>query len=300
MFMIKNVSKYLFGDASKEVITEIPQGQLYIVRPRSPKGYSELIYKDAVASIRRTGQEFQYQLVIQRAYEEGEEELAEDDDDQGIDNLDKDEKTFLLDQSLHFRCEQRASGEHVLAWRDLSGDHGDLYEFVCDASAQGDRVQTFVLAAIDSQFERKYRRSAQKATEAELLEFNFDDDDIIPLASSVPDLSDPVPTSKESADRMARDVKSPKKADTSKPKTITAGPTEAPVAKSAPSSGEVLTTQNGELHLFDFTTGTFILQDSSVTAVVSDLGKWSYWLQITSSDGREWLGQEVVGYQSGL
>lgn len=288
------MSKYLFGDASKEVITEIPQGQLYIVRPRSPKGYSELIYKDAVASIRRTGQEFQYQLVIQRAYEEGEEELAEDDDDQGVDNLDKDEKTFLLDQSLHFRCEQRASGEHVLAWRDLSGDHGDLYEFVCDASAQGDRVQTFVLAAIDSQFERKYRRSAQKATETELLEFNFDDDDIIPLASSVPDLGDPVPTSKESADRMAKDVRSSKKTDTSKSKAITAGPTEAPTAKSAPSSGEVLTTQNGELHLFDFTTGTFILQDSSVTAVVSDLGKWSYWLQITSSDGREWLGQEVV------
>ena len=162
------MSKYLFGDASKEVITEIPQGQLYIVRPRSPKGYSELIYKDAVASIRRTGQEFQYQLVIQRAYEEGEEELAEDDEDQGLDSLDKDEKTFLLDQSLHFRCEQRASGEYVLAWRDLSGDQGDLYELVCDSSTQGDRVQTFVLAAVDSQFERKYRRSAQKATEAEL------------------------------------------------------------------------------------------------------------------------------------
>lgn len=288
------MSKYLFGDASKEVITEIPQGQLYIVRPRSPKGYSELIYKDAVASIRRTGQEFQYQLVIQRAYEEGEEELAEDDEDQGLDSLDKDEKTFLLDQSLHFRCEQRASGEYVLAWRDLSGDQGDLYEFVCDSSAQGDRVQTFVLAAIDSQFERKHRRSAQKATESELREFNFDDDDIIPLASSVPDLADPMPTSKESADRMAKDVKSSKKAKESKSKAITAGPTEAPVAKTAPSAGEVLTSQSAELHLFDFNSGTFILQDSSVTAVVSDLGKWRYWLQITSSDGREWLGQEVV------
>lgn len=288
------MSKYLFGDASKEVITEIPQGQLYIVRPRSPKGYSELIYKDAVASIRRTGQEFQYQLVIQRAYEEGEEELAEDDEDQGVDSLDKDEKTFLLDQSLHFRCEQRATGEHVLAWRDLSGDQGDLYEFVCDASAQGDRVQTFVLAAIDSQFERKYRRSAHQATESELQEFNFDDDDIIPLASSVPDLSDPIPTSKDSAERMAKDVRPPKKASDPKPKAITAGPTEAPVAKIAPRVGEVLTSQSGELHLFDFNSSTFILQDSSVTAVVSDLGKWSYWLQITSSDGREWLGQEVV------
>ena len=66
--LIITVSKYLFGDASKEAIIDIPQGQLYLVRPLSPKGYSELIFKDAVATIRRTGQEFQYQLVVQRAY----------------------------------------------------------------------------------------------------------------------------------------------------------------------------------------------------------------------------------------
>src|SRR3984885_8265285 len=121
------VSKYLFGDSSKESIIEIPQGQLYIVRPLSPKGYSELIFKDAVASIRRTGQDYQYQLVIQRAYEEGEDDADEEED---LDNLDKDEKTFLLDETLQFRMETREGGENVLAWRDLSGDVGDLYEFV--------------------------------------------------------------------------------------------------------------------------------------------------------------------------
>lgn len=105
------MSKYIFGDTSKESIIEIPQGQLYLVRPLSPKGYSELIFKDAAATIRRTGQEFQYQLVIQRAFEEGEEELADDDDGQGAsDSLDKDEKVFLLDQSLHFRSEVREGG----------------------------------------------------------------------------------------------------------------------------------------------------------------------------------------------
>jgi hypothetical protein len=38
-------------------------------------------FKDAAASIRRTSTEFNYQLVIQRAYEEGEEQLLESDDD---------------------------------------------------------------------------------------------------------------------------------------------------------------------------------------------------------------------------
>ncbi|OQV00362.1 hypothetical protein CLAIMM_05869 [Cladophialophora immunda] len=216
MFMIKNVSKYLFGDSSKEVITEIPQGQLYLVRPLSPKGYSELIYKDAVATIRRTGQEYQYQLVIQRAYEEGEEELAEDDEDAGAEGLDKDEKTFLLDQSLHFRSEKRSGGETVLAWRDLSGDPGDVYEFVCDPSIQEEKIQTFLLAAIDCQFERKYRRSAQKATETELQEFYFDSDDAIPAASSVSAPLDPKPTSKETAQRMAKDVRTPTKLNQAK------------------------------------------------------------------------------------
>lgn len=61
-----------------------------------------MIFKDAVATIRRTGQEYQYQLVVQRAYEEGEEELAEEEDDEGAtDALDKDERVFLLDQALH-------------------------------------------------------------------------------------------------------------------------------------------------------------------------------------------------------
>src|SRR5947199_6007149 len=114
------VSKYLFGDNSKESIIEIPQGQLYIVRPLSPKGYSELIFKDAAATIRRTAQEFQYQLVIQRAYEEGEEELLEDEDgEDGAEGglvSDKDEKIFLLDESLHFRCEVREGGDKVFAW----------------------------------------------------------------------------------------------------------------------------------------------------------------------------------------
>ena len=39
-------------------------------------------FKDAVASIRRTSTEFNYQLVIQRAYEEGEEQLSENDDNE--------------------------------------------------------------------------------------------------------------------------------------------------------------------------------------------------------------------------
>jgi VID27 C-terminal WD40-like domain/VID27 N-terminal region/VID27 PH-like domain len=283
------VSKYLFGDSSKEAIIDIPQGQLYLVRPLSPKGYSELIFKDAVATIRRTGQEFQYQLVVQRAYEEGEEELAEEEDeDAAVDALDKDERVFLLDQALHFRSVVSDGGEKALAWRDLSGDPGDIYEFVCDSAVSSEKVATFESAAIQCQYERKYKRTAQRATEEELQEFSFADDSPIPSAS--PTDTPRGPTSAESAVAMANDVEYATKKGAIKP----AETTPAPPSGDVPEAREILAKERAELHLFDFNSGAFILQDSEIIATVSEIGNWQYWLQITGND-KEWLGQSVVG-----
>lgn len=293
------MSKFLFGDTSKESIIEIPQGELYLVRPLSPKGYSELIFKDAAATIRRTGQDFQYQLVIQRAFEEGEEELADDEDEQGAaDNLDKDEKVFLLDQSLHFRSELREGGIKILAWDDLSGDEGDLFEFVCDPSVPSDKVATFELAALQCQYERKFRRSAQQATEEELQEFSHQEEKPLPSASPVasPTLKsqESLPTSGDSAAAMARDVKYAQSKGQVKSAVPDEEPTSAPPSAAQPEVKEVLTKERTELHLFDFTTGTFVLQDSEVIASVSEVGAWQYWLQISGNE-KEWLGQAVVG-----
>lgn len=289
------VSKFIFGDSSKESIIDIPQGQLYLVRPLSPKGYSELIFKDAAASIRRTGQEFQYQLVIQRAYEEGEEELAEDDDGQGAsDSLDKDEKAFLLDQNLHFRSEVREGGSKILAWRDLSGDLGDLFEFVCDTSVPSDKVATFELAAFQCQFERKHRQSAQRATAEELQEFSFQEERPIPSASPITS-----PTKTRTHSVASRDSAMVRDAEYTRSKKQLAAPavtdeqTVAPPSAAQPEAREVLTKERAELHLFDFQTGTFVLQDSNVTATVTEVGDWKYWLQI-SGENKDWLGQAVV------
>ncbi|KAE8415724.1 VID27-domain-containing protein [Aspergillus pseudocaelatus] len=297
MFMIRNVSKFLFGDTSKESIIEIPQGELYLVRPLSPKGYSELIFKDAAASIRRTGQEYQYQLVIQRAYEEGEEELSADEDEQGgADNLDKDEKIFLLDEALHFRTEVREGGAKVLAWRDLSGDIGDLYEFVCDPSVPSDKIPTFELAAFQCQYERKYRQSSQKATEQDLQQFSYQEEKPIPSASPI---ASPTKsrahslTSGDSTAAMAKDVEYQKSKGQIKPADNGEEPTVAPPSAEQPEAKEVLAKEKAELHMFDFPSGTFVIQDADVTATVSEIGNWKYWLQISGSE-KEWLGQAVV------
>ncbi|KAK3052714.1 Vacuolar import and degradation protein 27 [Extremus antarcticus] len=306
MFALKSLSKYLFGDGGKENIVELPQGQLYIVRPLSPKGYSELIFKDAAAFIRRTGQEFQYQIVIQRAYEEGEAELLEEEEGgegAGEGLTDKDEKTFLLDEELHFRTDLKETGEYVLAWRDLSGDPGDLVQFVCDSNTRPEAVTTFELVAAQCQFERKYRTSREQATEADLQEFNFEEESAIPQASPFasptrrsPSFANTSPLTQSLNNirhepEMARDSTKKLAAPTPR-KQIENTPTKAPVSRKAPESRSILANQRAELHLFDFNTTTFLLQDDNVQAIVSEIGEWRYWMQIVGGK-QEWLGQEV-------
>ncbi|KAE9369396.1 VID27-domain-containing protein [Stipitochalara longipes BDJ] len=304
MFVLRNVGKLIFGDTSKESLVELPQGQLYLVRPLSPKGYSELIFKDAAARIRRTNQEYQYQLVIQRAYEEGEEDLAEDEDGEDPElaalAAERDEKTFLLDESLHFRSEIREGGEKVLAWRDLSGDAGDLYEFVCDNSIDDAQVQQFEITAVHCQYERKHRKNYNTASEHDLAEFAFEGEQPIPRASPThsPVALSPIGTmpapsaTRNTANSALKRESTPTKASR-KPPVSAEIPTAAPPVATHPEMRSVLAVEHAELHLFDFQSGAFILQDPNVEATVAEVGTWKYWLQISSED-KDWLGQEVI------
>ncbi|TLD24263.1 hypothetical protein PspLS_06460 [Pyricularia sp. CBS 133598] len=327
MFLVRNAAKLIFGSGSQESLIELPQGQLYLVRPLSPKGYSELIFKDAAASIRRTAQDFQYQLVVQRFYEEGEAELLNEGDEEETaeDALssERDEKTFLLDEALHLRVENReGSSERVICWRDLSGDAGDVYEFVCDSSAatSAARVDDFVRIARECQYERKYRKPHTTASEADLESFDFDEQ-LIPPASPIHSPS--ISRTLEANESMFSTItNTPNKAvkRTPKPEPETeleqvesegetapleteVTPTKAsrgkdrevgpPPAAAPPEATEILAAELGELHFFDFPSGAFVLQASSVTATVSEVGKWEYWLQISSSE-KDFVGLPVV------
>ncbi|KAJ2902896.1 Vacuolar import and degradation protein 27 [Zalerion maritima] len=314
MFVLRNVGKLIFGGSSNaETVLEIPQGQLYLVRPISPKGYSELIFKDSVAQIRRTTQDFNYQLVIQRAYEEGEAELlAEQNDEDELDALafEKDEKTFLLDEALHLRIENRPGSEKVLCWRDLNGDAGDVYEFVCDAAVQTALVDKFGLTARQCQYERKYRKPHTTASKDNLAQFEFDEQPIPPASplhsptitrsiASIDDIDDIY-----SANSGAQRTGTPRKASPPEtPSPIQKTPVKeaaetmpkkpAPPAEEAPEALEILAAETAELHFFDFPSGSFVLQDAAVTAMVSEIGSWKYWLAI-SSQKKDWIGMQVV------
>jgi hypothetical protein len=202
---------------------------------------------------------------------------------------------------LHFRSEIRQGGEKVLAWRDLSGDPGDLYEFVCDRSVDTAQVQQFEITAVHCQYERKHRKNHQTATAQDLADFAFEEEDPIPRASppQSPTALSPAPAanmvSRSTANSAVKreyntPTKSSRKAPVQEEEDM---PTQAPPVVDHPEAHEILCQEMAELHLFDFNSGSFILQDPAVVAVVSEVGTWKYWLQITS-EKRDWLGQEVI------
>lgn len=304
------VSKLIFGAAGAENMIELPQGQLYLVRPLSPKGYSELIFKDSAVRIRKTAQDFQYQLVVQRAYEEGEADLLaeEEGEDAEIDALasDRDEKTFLLDEALHFRVKNRdESHDKVLCWKDLSGDAGDVYEFVCDHSISATQIQQFELVAKQCQYERKYRKPFTTASEEDLEQFEFDEQPI-PQASPIHSPTTALTRSIESVDAMHLNKPAAATANSSTKRekllaedefvdTPSKGRSHAlPKSVAAPEPRELLTAENAELHFFDFPSGAFVLQDPSVTATVTETGDWQYWLSVDGKEQRNWLGIPVI------
>ncbi|KAK4132646.1 VID27-domain-containing protein [Trichocladium antarcticum] len=304
MFVLRNVGKLLFGSSNQESMIDLPQGQLYLVRPLSPKGYSELIFKDASARIRRTAQDFQYQLVVQRVYEDGEAELLEEEGEDAEADADilageRDEKTFLLDEALRFRVENRDGSERVLAWRDLSGDAGDVYEFVCDPTTAPSQVDQFERIAWQCQYERKYRKPHTTAAEGDFQQFEFDEQPIPPAS---PLHSPTLARSIESAESMASGGhfanvgakrETAAEAFTTPTKPGKARDMKPPVASAHPEAREILAAEVAELHFFDFPSGAFVLQDATVTATVTEIGDWQYWLQVGSGD-RDWLGIPIV------
>lgn len=265
----------------------------------SPKGYSELIFKDSAIRIRRTNQDFQYQLVVQRAFEEGEAELLaeEEGEDAEIDALagERDEKTFLLDQELHFRIEAREGSEKVIAWRDLSGDTGDVYQFVCDNSITVTEVEKFLRAAQECQYERKYRKPNTTASEEDLEQFEFHEELPIPPASPLnsPSISRSIENMDEMFPKTTQANTAARREAKSVPETTSAGETLGHDENNPPEALEIYAAIPAELHLFDPQPGHFVMVDDSVVATVSEVGKWEYWLQIQGNE-KAWLGTSVI------
>ncbi|KAN0061049.1 Vacuolar import and degradation protein 27 [Thecaphora frezii] len=273
MFMLKSLFGKIWGDQNNLELIQIPAGALYLVRPGNVKSSRECIYKDAVVAIRRTATERNYQLVVTRAYEEGEEQLLEEDDESD------DERSFLIDEALEFQL-TKDGDEKVLTWRDLNGDEDDFLEFVIDSQQVNEvTASIFEVTFLQCVYERKTGRSHEEASDEDLERLRQRsaagpsenkvgvDDTEGPLAKKLEKLG----------------VSSGAEAETEAP--------EDDAYEEDEGSSAVLTSV-ADLYLYDQASGLFMVQEKVAKASVIEAGRFLYWLSIRGAE-RRWLSQKV-------
>ena len=287
-----NFIRRILATSAKEELVVLPSGQLFLTRsPNSPKGVNECIFKDAVASVRRTSTEFHYQLVVQRVYEEGEEGLEEQDtDDIVVVEENKDEWTFLIDEAL--RISYYSRDNHVIvSWHDLDGEPGDVFEFICDKSIKPNVFDLFDLTARKCQYERKYQKPFEGDADSDLDEFDFDPEqsaDAAQTTINAAQASSPSPPAKKGSSSPPAKKEEPSTArvapETPKKQITGFIDTEVPLYE-----GEVTLTLKASVHLFDGATGVFIQQAENATVNIIDMGGYLYSLEV-SSPSKKLLG----------
>lgn len=268
-----NILKRFLGSTPKTQLSMIPSGQLYLKRsPGSPKSGSECLYTDALASIRETSTPHNYLLVVQRAYEEGEEPSKEDDDDEDDSAYEfADERVFLIDLSIRIHIYNKRTGT-VLSWLNKEGEDGESFEFVVDESVKNTDIEQFMRTIHACCYERKYKRSSAGITDQQLEEFIYGPEQQFSDLSRSDDEEDEDEFDdslyEDANESFSKTLASPKKSEDSKLKTIEFHENE-------------ITSVKAELRLYDPGSETFKLQEESATVKVLDLGNWRYWLSVT-------------------
>ncbi|KAE8542527.1 hypothetical protein D1P53_001307 [Cryptococcus gattii VGV] len=228
----------MWGNPANPELIQIPAGLLYLVRPDSIKG------SHAVATIRRTGTEYQYQLVVTRAYEEGEEQLLDEDAETD------DERVFLIDQGLQFRF-GTLDGDATCSWKDLSGEEGDRWEFVSSKSVPKATNSLFELTLLHCMFERKYLRSHEEATDEQLQALKYTEEHDIPKVAARPeDITLETQLSSlglEDSEDLFQNV-------------------------------PILHRASADLYVFDTETELFVIQESNVSADLAENAEFDTWI----------------------
>ena len=79
----------------------------------------------------------------------------------------------MIDTAILFRSGE-LEGDHTLAWRDLEGEAGDLFEFQVETSVVNKATSSmFELCVLQCLYERANQKSHELASEADLEKFRY-------------------------------------------------------------------------------------------------------------------------------
>ena len=137
-----------------------------------------------MATVRRLPSvEHNFQLVITKVYEDGDQDLLLDEDESkhiglniilgtqsdSFNLLADEEKVFLISEELEFRAGE-TDGEPNFVWRDLHGDVDEFFEFVASGT-NGPTCAFFETCMYRAMYERKYKKNAENIQDTSLEEF---------------------------------------------------------------------------------------------------------------------------------
>lgn len=284
--------------AKTELMT-IPAGQFFLLRSsKSPKATIECLYNDATLAIRESSAHV-YKLVVRKEMDESEStggDENEDFDDEEISILSgqskKDEEwSFTLDESLHFHKNWNKQGDMTFVWRNTKGDRGEKFQFVVNNDIPLTDIDQFLQAVYRCEYEYKYKRSSNGATEEELKQFAFahsledpnifsDEDDVEETNSLVEKLKTLTIENESSGDEESDDDSQLyEDAHEEVTETQRRRLSELSLEKRA-IKGQKICLLMADLHLYDPIQESFILQEESVEVSIVNLGSFDYWLSV--------------------
>ncbi|KAJ2985359.1 hypothetical protein HDV02_000600, partial [Globomyces sp. JEL0801] len=137
MFLLKSIGNIVFGNNDGSLV-QLPSGKLFYLDPNATQTRHQ-VFRDASMSIRKTDSPFNYELLVTRVFEEGEQELEAESENQEEDLLHDFEASFLIDQCLLFTVE----GSKFI-WADLEDETRTCgWEYVVDVSSNQTSIDLF-------------------------------------------------------------------------------------------------------------------------------------------------------------
>ncbi|KAF8983482.1 hypothetical protein BGZ46_010157 [Entomortierella lignicola] len=278
MNVFKSLGKFIWGNESNPELIQISSGQFHVYKLSSATRQQtrECIYIDSMATIRRTSQPFQYVLAVNRVFEEGEETLQ--DEEQEL----EDEKIFLIDEAMNFK-KGVSAGATAFTWQGLSSDDAGLeYEFVCDDDTTVFTANNFEVTVYQCMYERKYQKSHFSADEEAIMAFQNPEPSFNTRSNSdsATKAAPRSPTAKRGKTPIKNEVEVKQEID-------------KPILRDIPTTYEGVAEAIGELNLFDSRTNLFMPQADNIRCQLLRTAKFTYWLVVIDSDGKQQLAQPV-------
>lgn len=281
----------IWSDNNNLELIQLPAGSLYLVRPGDLKGARECIYKDALATIRRTSTPHHYQLVITRAIPAGSAQVLDGEEP-------NEELSFLIDEALQFHS-STFDGQPTFVWRDYSEGAEDRMQFVVDAQKVNAVTRSiFEVTYLQCAWERKTGRSHEEATDDDLERLKYTGDDAVGAGTvgvatdtgSAGATGAATPTAAPATPEKAR---APAAAATLTPRASRpAAPTESLQSITGTSEPRIVLTATADLYLYDQASGLFMRQEKNVQAKVAEAGRFLYWMVVDGASA-PWLSQAV-------